>query len=390
MIVRKITAIFGIVAVSVVASAMTSVSASAPLPAGAGDFVPTIDLGSAFADLSGLSSTPCKVGSSNISELSTGDSLTLPSADLAKAYAVATALKNKSDSLVSLSCTASMSIAGQEKEVKGTISNAALGLNGAFTLRCTFKQDLQITADLAIGSSLARGASVAVKSADKQIPVTCSMAATFTDGTSVSGSVDGAADVGNSKSDSCTGDTQLSCVPLSISAKVTVTSTTGKLSGYTGTGTYDLKPSFTIPSMNANLSQLQSAIGKSSIRAFRSLPGVAAKEGSLKISFAPGSTRTDIVYPAVASDGKSTLGAGSLVAAVGPRSTKCSYAVTRGKKSVTLVAVSSSAEGVVPTREVSKKQYDAVRKGLGAKPGSPLTFVVTCGKSKATQSVTLG
>jgi hypothetical protein len=39
---------------------------------------------------------------------------------------------------------------------------------------------------------------------------------------------------------------------------------------------------------------------------------------------------------------------------------------------------------------VTKKQYDTIRKTLGAKPGTALTLVVACGKTRATQSVTLG
>lgn len=390
MIVRRVLFGFGLVAAGVVASGVTTVSASAALPSGAGDFVPTIDVGAALADLSNVPSTSCKVGSSNISELGVGDALTLPASDLIKALAVANGLKGKSDSLVALSCSASMTIAGQEKVITGTIANASLGLTGSFVLKCTFKQDLRIEADLSMGLALARGAAVAVGSADKTIPVTCSMAATFTDGTSVAGSVDGVADVGNLKSDSCTGDTQVSCMPLAISAKVTVTSTTGKLAGYTGSGTYDLKPSFTLPALNSNLSQLQSAIGKSSVRAFRTALSVNSNEGAMRIAFAPGTTRTDIVHPAVAGNGSSTFGTGSLMAAVGPRSTKCTYAVARGKKTVTVSTMKSSASGVMPTQTVSKKQYDAVRKGLAAKAGTILTFVAACGKVRATQNVTLG
>ncbi|MFM7411448.1 MAG: hypothetical protein ACKO3L_11750, partial [Actinomycetota bacterium] len=193
---------------------MNSVQASAALPTGAGDFVPVVDLGSALGDLATLASTPCKVGSSNITELKVGDSLTLPATDLMKALAVANELKAKSDSLVALTCTASMTVAGSEKSVSGTVTNAALGLSGTFALKCTFRQSLQIDALLDIGSSLARGASVMVRSADKQIPMTCSMTASFGDGTSITGSVDGFADVGSLKSDSCTGDTRVSCVPL--------------------------------------------------------------------------------------------------------------------------------------------------------------------------------
>jgi len=390
MFVRRVVLVFGMVCAGLVASQVTSVSASSPLPVGAGDFVPTIDLGSALADLSNIPSTTCKVGSSNISELPVGEALTLPASDLMKALAVANAMKAKSDSLVALACSASMTIAGQEKAVTGTIANAALGLSGTFALKCTFKQDLRVDADLSMGLALPRGAAVSVRSADKTIPVTCSMAATFTDGTSVTGSVDGTADVGSLKSDSCVGDTQVSCMPLAISARVTVTSTTGKLAGYTGSGTYDLKPSFTLPTLNSNLSQLQSAIGKSSVRAFRTAFSAASREGSMRIAFSPGVARTDIVHPAVATDGSSVFGVGSLMAAVGPRSTKCTYAVARGRRTVTVATVTSSPTGIMPTQSVSKKQYDSVRKGLGAKPGSTLTFVAACGKVRATQAVRLG
>lgn len=369
---------------------MNSVQASAALPTGAGDFVPVVDLGSALGDLATLASTPCKVGSSNITELKVGDSLTLPATDLMKALAVANELKAKSDSLVALTCTASMTVAGSEKSVSGTVTNAALGLSGTFALKCTFRQSLQIDALLDIGSSLARGASVVVRSADKQIPMTCSMTASFGDGTSITGSVDGFADVGNLKSDSCSGDTRVSCVPLAISAKVTVTSTSGKLAGYTGTGTYTLTPAFTMGSLNDNLATLQQAIGKSSVRASRVFGAASSREGSLKIDFAPGTPRTDIIYPVVAADGSSTVGTGTLIAATGPRKAKCSYALTSGKRAATIVNFVSSSAGVMPTHTVTKKQYDAARKTLAAKPGSALTLVVACGKTRATQSVTLG
>lgn len=369
---------------------VSAVGASAALPTGAGDFVPNVDLGAALAELATLSSTPCKVESSNITELKTGDSLTLPATDLMKALAVANELKAKSDSRVDLVCSSSMAVSGSERSVSGTVTNAALGLSGTFALKCTFRQNLQIDAMLSIGSSLSRGASVVVRSADKQIPLTCSMTASFGDGTSVTGSVDGFAEVGNVKSDSCIGDTRVSCVPLAVSAKVTVTSTAGKLAGYTGTGTYTLTPSFTVNSLNDSLATLQQAIGKSSVRASRAIAAVSNREGALKIDFTPGASRTDIVYPVVDADGASSVGPGSLIAATGPRKSKCSYALARGKRATTIVNFTSSTTGVMPTHTLTKKQYDAVRKTLVAKPGSALSLVVACGKTRATQSVTLG
>lgn len=390
MRIAKLLPVLGVVLSVATTSVVNSVQASAALPSGASNFVPVIDLGSALGDLATLASTPCKVGSSNINELKAGDSLTLPATDLMKALAVANELKAKSDSLVDLTCSPSMIVSGSEKSVAGTVTNAALGLSGTFALKCTFRQSLQIDATLSIGSSLPRGASVVVRGADKQIPMTCSMTANFADGTSITGSVDGFADVGNLKSDSCTGDTRVSCVPLAITAKVTVTSTTGKLAGYTGTGTYTLTPAFTMGSLNENLATLQQAIGKSSVRVSRAVGAASSREGSLNIDFTPGSPRTDIVYPAVAADGSSTVGIGSLIAATGPRKAKCSYALTSGKRSATVVSFVSSTTGVMPTHTVTKKQYDSVRKTLGAKPGSRLSLVVTCGKTRATQAVTLG
>lgn len=390
MTVRKYSVLLFSVVLSVGAVSTTPASAGTPLPTGVGDFVPTVDVGAALSDLAGVSSTPCTVNSSNIAQLTAGASIVISTEDQTSLYPIVLALKDKTDSLVSMTCTPSLTIVGEETQINGTISNAALDLSGNFTLNCTFKQDLKIQADLSIGSALPKGALLSVRSADKLIPMVCSMVATFTDGTSLSGSVDGTAEVGNEESDACVGDTRSTCVPLAIDARVTITSTTGKLAGYTGKGTYELEPSFTLASLNQSFTQLGSALGKSSVRVFRTSPAVPSNDGSMKINFTRGSTRTDIVYPAVSSNGSSVLGNASLLAAVGPRSAKCSYVVSRGRKSVTLASVKSSAGGVLPTRTVSTKQYNAIRKGLGAKVGTKLNFVVSCGNLRTSQSVTLG
>jgi hypothetical protein len=365
-------------------------ASAAPLPAGVGDFVPTIDFGSALKDLVSLSNTPCKVTQSNVSELPTGDTLTLPATDLMKALAIGNAIKAKSDSLVTMSCTAGLSLSGTEKSISGTIANATLGLSGTFALKCQFKQNLKASADLSIGMALARGASLEVKSGDSTIPMTCAMSATLSDGTSMSGVVEGAAKVGTINSDACTGDTQRSCVPLSISATVAVTSTSGKLSGYVGSGTYDLKPSFTVPPLNENLGQFLSLLGKSSVRASSVRPGVAGNTGSMKINFTPGSARTEIIYPVVTATGTSTLSSGGYFAATGPRSTNCLFTVAKGKKSYVFAKVKSAKDGSTPTKTLTSAQYGAIKKQLVAKVGTALKMTVACGSAKASQSVTLG
>ena len=143
---KRVTARFAIAvaALTMIGISANDVSASAPLPAGAGDFVPTVDFGSALKDLVSLSSTPCKVAQSNVSALPTGDTLTLPATDLMKALAIGNAVKAKSDSLINLSCSAGLTLAGTEKAISGTITNATLGLSGTFALKCQFKQDLKV------------------------------------------------------------------------------------------------------------------------------------------------------------------------------------------------------------------------------------------------------
>lgn len=377
-------------ATALVGASMAPVAASSPLPAGAGDFVPTIDIGAAMKDIVSLASTPCKVGQSNISDLAVGETLTLPASDLMKALAIGNAMKAKADSLVNFSCSAALALSGSEKSISGTITNATLGLSGTFSLKCTFEQNLKVDADLGLGMALARGATLNVKSADNSIPMTCSMAASLSDGTSMAGVIDGVAKVGTLVSDSCTGDMQRSCVPLSITANVNVTSTSGKLAGYVGSGTYTLTPSFTVPPLNDNLGSFLSLLGKSSVRTSSVHPRVSNTAGSLKINFTAGSARTDIVYPAVTASGASTLAAGDLFSVAGPSGKNCLFSLAKGKKSYVFAKVKLAADGTMAAKSLTSAQYSAIKKQLSAKTGNALKMSVACGSARAIQTVTLG
>lgn len=370
-----------------------STLANATLPAGAGDFVPTVNLASTLSDLAQPGNTQCSVVSTNVVSIPVGDTLTFP-VDPMKGLALVNGLKSRADSLVSMTCTQALSMAGTERVITGSITSEALSLSGTFTLACTFRENIKVTAELTAGLGLAKGAAVIVKTADKSIPMVCSMSATFPDGTSLSGTVDGSARVGSLESDACAGDTQLSCVPLAINANVKVTSTTGKLSGFTGSGVYSLSPSFTLAKLNDELGLLKSTIGKSSVtassaRVERLVPRVASTTGKMSINFAPGASRTDIVHPAV-KDGTSTLAVGSYLAVAGPRAAKCSFSVTRGKKSFALATIKTSATGITPTKTVTAAQYGRMKKALAAKPGTALKLAVVCGTSKSSQAIRLG
>ena len=393
MKIRKVflPAIVGLLCLGTLAPSSTL--ASATLPTGAGDFVSTINLGSTLAELAQVGSTQCSIVSTNVAALPVGDTLAVPVEPM-KGLALVNGLKSRSDSLVTMSCAQSISMAGTERIIPGTITSEALSLSGTFTLACTFQENIKVVAELTAGLQLAKGVTVIVKSADKAIPMVCSMSATFPDGTSMSGTVDGLAKVGSAESDACVGDTQLSCVPLAIEANVKVTSTMGKLSGYSGSGVYSLAPSFTIAKLNDELGLLKSSIGKSSVtvlsaRVGRLVPRTAQTTGKMSINFARGASRTDIVHPAV-KDGTSTLGVGSYLAAAGPRASKCSFSVTRGKKSFALAAVSTSATGITPTKTVTAAQYGRLKKALAAKAGTALKLGVVCGTTKSSQTIRLG
>jgi len=55
--------------------------------------------------------------------------------------------------------------------------------------------------------------------------------------------------------------------------------------------------------LNDNLGQFLSLLGKSSVRASRFTPRAVSNDGAMKINFAPGAARTEIVYPVISASG---------------------------------------------------------------------------------------
>ena len=364
------------------------VKSSATLPAGAGDFVPTIDLSSDLASLVNVASSPCTVSESNIAAMPVGATLTLPPTDYAQLLSAFTAIKAKADSRVSLSCSPELKMGGEERTISGTVTNAALSLSGSFTLKCVFQEGLSAKANLSFGLGVKGLMQLEVLSASKDMPMTCAMAMSLGEGTTVTGTVDGLAKIGTSASQSCTGSTLESCVPLSVDATVSVTSATGRFAGLVGTGTYSFTPSFTVPSLNSNLGLLSGQLKSSSVRANRAVVRVSNTSGSMQINFAAGKARTEILHPAVTATGSSTFGKGLLYGAVSAPKAKCIFTAVKGKKKFAFPALTAASNGSTASKTVSAAQSKAMAKALGLKANAAFSLQAKCGKTATTQSVT--
>ncbi len=370
-----------------VASAQVTTSSTA-LPADAGEFIPTIDLSADLASLVSVVSSPCAVAESNISVMPVGATLTLPPTDFAQFLSALTAIKAKADSRVALLCSPELKMSGEERTIKGTVTNAALGLSGSFSLKCIFQETLSAKANLSFGLGVKDFMQLDVVSASVAMPMTCAMAMSLGGGTTVAGTVDGVAKIGTTVSQSCSGSSLESCVPLSVDAKVSVTSATGKFAGLVGTGTYSFTPSFTIPSLNSNLSLLTGQLKASSVRANRAVVRTTNTSGSMSINFAAGKAKTEILHPVVGSSGSSSFGKGLRYGAVSRPKDKCVFTAVKGKKKFSFPVLTTASNGATASKTVTSAQSKAMAKALGMKPNAAFSLQVKCGKTTAMQSVT--
>ena len=370
-----------------VATAQVTTSSTA-LPAGAGDFVPTIDLSADLASLVNVVSSPCTVSESNISVMPVGATLTLPPTDFAQFLSALTAIKAKADSRVALLCSPELKMSGEERTISGTVTNAALSLSGSFTLKCVFQESLSAKANLSFGLGVKGLMQLDVVSASVAMPMTCAMSMSLGGGTTVAGTVDGLAKIGSTVSQSCTGSTLESCVPLSVDAKVSVTSATGKFAGLVGTGTYSFTPSFTVPSLNGNLGLLTGQLKSSSVRASRAVVRTTNTSGSMSIDFAAGKAKTEILHPIVASSGSSSFGKGLRYGAVSTPKDKCIFTAVKGKKKFSFPALTAASNGATASKVVTAAQSKAMAKALGIKANAAFSLQAKCGKTITTQTVT--
>ena len=360
-------------------------SAIDALPAGYGDLVPEADFGPAMSTLVKIGTTSCVVKSSNVSGLPVQTKLDLPPADLMQFAGILADIKTKSASLVALDCTPTILFSATEKTITGTVANKGLGLTGSFSLKCSFKQSVTINASLSFGMAVAGGARMSIDPTTSTIPISCGIRIVMSDATTMNGTVEGSAVIGAAAP--CEGAVENSCVGIVADTKVTVTSGTGELKGYVGSGTYTFQDSFTLPEINDSLGQVGSALGKSSVSAFRLAPRVAGSAGTMNISFVPGAPKTEILYPAVVAGAKSAFGKNATYAAVSSPKAKCVFTAVKGAKQFALPAVIANAQGATTTKKLTATQATKMSKALGIKAGSAFVLRAKCGSATTNQNV---
>ena len=365
-----------------------SAGALEALPPGYSDLVPEVDFGPAMSSLVNIGSTPCTVKSSNVSTLPVATKIELPPADLMQFAGALGTMKSNSSSLVTLDCSSNLEFDGTEKIITGTVTNTALSLKGTFSLKCSFKQSLTVSASLSIGMAVKGGSQLSIIPTTVPIPISCGIRIEMSDGTTVTAAVEGSAGAGETAP--CEGTTDRTCVGIVADTKVIVTSATGALKGYVGSGTYSFKDSFTLPSINENLGQVGSLLGKSSVRSYRSVPQVTDNTGVMKIAFVPGAAKTEILYPAVIAGTKTVFGKNATYGAVSSPKAKCVFTAVKGAKQFALPAVTANAQGATATKLLTAAQATAMSKALGMKTGSAFTLRAKCGTATTNQNVVYG
>ncbi len=377
---------------TVIASLSVGVANSAgalgALPPGYSDLVPEVDFGPAMSSLVNIATTACTVKSSNISALPVATKIDLPPADLLQFAGVLATMKSSSSSLVTLDCVSNLQFDGTEKVITGTVTNTALDLKGTFTLKCSFKQSLAVSASLSFGMAVQGGSQLTVNPTQTAIPVSCGIRIEMSDGTTVTAAVEGSASAGEVAP--CTGATERSCVGIAADTKVKVTSATGALKGYIGSGTYSFQDSFTLPSINENLGQVGSLLGKSSVRAYRSVPQATSNVGVMKIAFVPGAAKTEILYPVIVAGQKTIFGKDATYGAVSSPKARCVFSAVKGVRQFALPAVTANAQGATIAKKLTAAQANGMTKALGIKTGSAFVLRAKCGTATTNQNVVYG
>jgi hypothetical protein len=375
-----------IAAISV--SSVNSAGALNALPPGYSDLVPEVDFGPAMSSLVNIATTACTVKSSNVSALPVATKIDLPPADLMQFAGALGTMKSSGTSLVTLDCASNLQFDGTEKVITGTVTNAALALKGTFSLKCSFKQSFTVSASLSIGMAVKGGSQLIVSPTTTPIPISCGIRIEMSDGTTVTAAVEGSA--GGGETAPCEGATDRTCVGIVADTKVIVTSATGALKGYVGSGTYSFQDSFTLPSINENLGQVGSLLGKSSVRAYRSVPQAMGNAGVMKIAFVPGAAKTEILYPAVVAGTKTIFGKNATYGAVSAPGAKCTFTAVSGKRQFVLPSVTANAQGATATKTLTSAQATAMAKSLRLKEGSAIVLRAKCGKATTNQNVVYG
>ena len=357
-------ALVGLVVTATLGAASSSVRASTPtvtVPAPA-DLVVEADWTPVLGDIADMNSVNCRDGATT--HKSVKDLETALSSNPVRLLNV-----------VSLECKPTLAVEGKVVTLTGTAKSDSLGFSdGVFNLKCSFRSNLSVT--VGIDAGLKVPTLIAMKNlVSSQLPVACSFTATSAaKGASLSGTIEGLANVGSSASKQCAASA-VACVPFSLdSVNVTITDTTGSLDGLVGSGTYSYADTFQLEGITDIVDKF-TATKKALGLGIRNRPQVDPDQGAMKLTFAEGSGKSTILRPAplkAGGQGIVTAGEGVHVATVA--GAKCSITLSNGARKSTLTAT-AGADGVAIVNYSAVKLKAEAKKIGAVKRGKTLPSV---------------
>lgn len=369
-----------------------------PLPEGYEDFdfAQELDLqtfigGNTNADVLGLSCTV--LSASNVADSNASITEGFQFAGLA-ALSVFTPVVADDDAVVVSRCTIPLTLPTDEVSTQALISNEALvplvGIDsGIFSLKCTVGASPDATVRLKVGGGVPGRVDIVATDLSAPIPFMCSFEILFQAEivSELHGTVEGTIDVMSSLTDTtlCNGRTTITCVPIELpDAVVTVTSASGGLEGYVGSGTFSFENQFTLARMETLLKMAGDVDAFSTVRT--RAPLAAAKTGKiadLRLNLKPGSGAAQLLRPFIKPGARvATIANGQSIVAVAAPNANCAFSAKRGSgawKAIGSKRANSNGESTLALSGTVLTKF----RSTGVKVGGNVTLRVACGAGGA-------
>lgn len=403
MHIRRFSTISAVLAASLMTAPLSASAAALPsLPSGYENFVPEIDYDAYLSDAMKVpGAVECTVTKTeNVPAMygafvKEGTTLNLDGlGSNPLMMAGLGAIVATPDSLIQTTCPVSIELPGSQT-FTGTVANpvlaTAMGADAAeYTLDCAMSGTITATANVSIGDAAKNKFTMGIERAEQSIPLDCALSITFNSSpvSTLSGSVSGAVKVtASDDAVACQGSADPTCIPISLTdAVVKITNATGKLDGYTGTGTYTFTDLFSLESIDGKINAIKSAAKISSVRATRvgstMVRTTAVGSESMTLNLGRKAAAPVIVHPNKAADAtKATIAKNAKLTIAATKGAACVLTAKVGKKSTTVASIKKVASSGVWKPAFSQ----AVVKKVGAKAGkSSVAFTVSCKSGKKT------
>lgn len=298
------------------------------------------------------------------------------------------------DAVVVSRCTIPLTLPTNEVSTQALVNNDALvplvGVDsGIFSLQCTVGASPDATVRLKVGGGVPGRVDIVATGLSAPIPFICSFEILFQAEieSELQGTVEGTIDVMSSLTDTtlCNGRTTITCVPVELpDAVVTVTSASGALEGYVGSGTFSFENQFTLARMETLLKMAGDVDAFSGIRTRVSV--ATAKTGKisdLRLNLEPGSGAAKLLRPFVEPGTRvATIANGQAMLAVTAPNAMCAFSAKRGSsawKAIGSKRANADGESALALSGTVLNKF----RSTGVKVGGTVSLRVACGAGGA-------